>query len=177
MNRVRVALFDHRATAEPIRERRTIKLWVEAGAPYGVPSTDTSLKSKPERIELGKRLFVTICASCHQPTGQGLPNQFPPLAASDFLNADKQRAIRIVVNGLQGELVVNGQKFNNSMPRLPLSDQEIANVLTYVYCSFGNSGKEVTPDQVRAVRKEKQEARVAGQIQRAKAAAERSPFE
>lgn len=77
---------------------------------------------------------------------------FPPLAGSDFLNADKNRAIKIVINGRQGEIVVNGQKFNNSMPKFPLTDQDIANVLTFVYNSFGNAGIEVTPDEVATLR-------------------------
>ena len=77
---------------------------------------------------------------------------FPPLAGSDYLNADKNRAIKIVIFGRQGEVVVNGQKFNNNMPLFPLSDDNIANVLTYVYNSFGNSGFEVTSDEVKVLR-------------------------
>ncbi len=79
---------------------------------------------------------------------------FPPLAGSDFLNADKNRAIKIVINGRQGEVIVNGRKFNNSMPKFPLGDDDIANVLTYVYNSFGNAGLEVAPPEVKALRDE-----------------------
>ena len=95
---------------------------------------------------------IYICAACHQPTGKGLPNMFPPLAGSDFLNANKSRAIKVVIFGRQGEVVVNGMKFNNNMPALPLSDQDIANVLTFVYNSFGNSGLEITPEEVKVLR-------------------------
>jgi mono/diheme cytochrome c family protein len=137
------------------RERRLIRDWVESGARRGVGAVHNGGSSKAEKIETGKRLFTTICAACHQPTGQGIPGRFPPLAGSDFLNADKHRAIRIVVNGLQGELVVNGQRFNNAMPKFPLTDQDIACALTFVYNSFSNSGKEVSPDEVNAVRNEK----------------------
>ena len=49
-------------------------------------------------------------------------------------------------------MVVNGLKFNNNMPSFPLTDEDIANVLTYVYNSFGNSGLEVTPEEVNALR-------------------------
>jgi mono/diheme cytochrome c family protein len=133
-------------------ERQTIRTWVESGAVRGVAPAPGAPKSKPEKIVLGKRLFTSICAACHQPTGQGLPNVFPPLAGSDFLNADKNRAVKIVIFGRQGEVVVNGMKFSNSMPSFPLSDQDIANVLTFVYNSFGNSGLEVTPDEVRTLR-------------------------
>jgi len=133
-------------------ERELIRTWVENGGPRGVAPVEGAPKTKTERIELGRKLFVSICAACHQPTGRGLPNVFPPLAGSDFLNADKKRALQIVVFGRQGEVVVNGQKFNNNMPSFPLSDENIANVLTFVYNSFGNSGLAVTPEEVKAVR-------------------------
>jgi mono/diheme cytochrome c family protein len=139
-------------------ERLAIRNWVADGAPRGVAPPPDGAKSKKQRIELGRKLFTSICAACHQPTGQGLPNVFPPLAGSDFLNADKNRAIKIVINGRQGEVVVNGAKFNNSMPSFPLTDQDIANVLTYVYNSFGNSGLEVTSDEVKLLRAEPPDA-------------------
>ena len=135
-------------------ERLMIRNWVDNGAPRGVAPPSGGVKTKAERIELGRRLFTSICAACHQPAGQGRPNVFPPLAGSDFLNADKNRAIKIVIHGRQGEVVVNGMKFNNSMPSFPLSDQNIANVLTYVYNSFGNSGLEVKPEEVKNLRAE-----------------------
>jgi nitrite reductase (NO-forming) len=68
------------------------------------------------------------------------------------LNANKSRAIKVVLLGRQGEVVVNGMKFNSNMPSLPLSDQDIANVLTFVYNSFGNSGLEITPEEVKVLR-------------------------
>ena len=123
------------------------------GCARGVaPPSDDGAKSKAERVELGRRLFTSICAACHQPAGQGLPNVCPPLAGADFLNADKNRAITIVISGRQGETEVNGMKFNSSMPASPLSDQEIASILTFVYNSFGNSGLEVTPAEVKSLR-------------------------
>jgi mono/diheme cytochrome c family protein len=133
-------------------DRLTIRKWVDNGGLRGVVTASDGPKSKTERIALGRRLFTSICAACHQPTGQGRPNLFPPLAGSDYLNADKNRAINIVIYGRQGEVVVNGTKYNNNMPMFPLSDQDIANVLTYVYNSFGNSGWEVTPEEVKVSR-------------------------
>jgi mono/diheme cytochrome c family protein len=138
-------------------ERLAIRKWVDDGGLRGVPPPPGAAKTKAERIELGRRLFTSICAACHQPTGQGRPNVFPPLAGSDFLNADMNRAIKTVIFGRQGEVVVNGIKFNNSMPSFPITDQDIANVLTYVYNSFGNSGLEVTPEEVAALRAQRPE--------------------
>ena len=133
-------------------ERQTIVKWVDGGGLRGVPPPPGAAKSKAEQIALGRRLFTSICAACHQPTGLGRPNMFPPLAGSDFLNADKNRAIKIVLFGRQGEVVVNGMKFNNNMPSFPLTDLDVASVLTFVYNSFGNSGLEVAPEEVKALR-------------------------
>ncbi len=133
-------------------DRVKIKNWVLAGGPRGVAPAPRAGKSKGEKIELGKALFNSICSACHQATGRGLPNLFPPLAGSDFLNADKSRAVKTVINGRQGEIIVNGMKFNSSMPSFPLTDDDIANVLTFVYNSFGNSGAEVNSEEVKALR-------------------------
>ena len=133
-------------------DRETIKRWVEQGAMHGTVPPQAAALSRAERMEAGRRLFGTVCLPCHQASGQGIPDRFPPLAASDFLNTDRNRAIETLLNGRQGEIVVNGRKFNGSMPRLPFDDAQIASVLTYVYGSFGNSGQEVLPDDVKQVR-------------------------
>jgi len=138
-------------------DRALIKDWVDTGAAYGIPPMTSVAKNKDERIEYGKRLYTITCVPCHQANAQGIPYRYPPLAESDYLNADKDRAIKVLVNGRQGPIMVNGLGFTNSMPRFPLSDEQIANVLTYVYNSFGNSGEEVMPDQVKAARAEKVE--------------------
>jgi nitrite reductase (NO-forming) len=101
-----------------------------------------------ERIEAGGRTYTQNCAACHQPSGRGLPNAFPPVATSDYLNADKTRAIDILLNGLSEEIVVNGESYNGVMPLLRLSDEDIANVLTYIYSAWDNSGAVVTPAEV-----------------------------
>jgi nitrite reductase (NO-forming) len=109
-------------------------------------------KTKAERAQRGEAVFNTNCVACHQANGMGIPNAFPPLAKSDFLNKDKIRAIKTVTGGLQGKVVVNGQEFNGVMPAWSLSDEEIANVLTYIYSSWGNSGKDVTAEDVKTYR-------------------------
>jgi nitrite reductase (NO-forming) len=100
-----------------------------------------------ERIKFGKYVYDRTCFACHQSNGEGLPNAFPPLAKSDYLN-DMNAAIDVVLKGKSGEIVVNGKTFNGIMPAQVLTDEEIANVLSYVYSSWGNNGKEVTPAQV-----------------------------
>ena len=77
------------------------------------------------------------------------------MAKSDYLNADVDRAIDIVIHGKTGEMTVNGKKYNSVMTAQTLTDEEIANVLTYVYNSWGNSKKDVTKEMVEKVRKAK----------------------
>jgi nitrite reductase (NO-forming) len=111
--------------------------------------------TKDIQVARGKQVFMQTCFVCHQPNGEGIPNQIPPLAKSDFLMADAERSIRIVLQGRSGDVEVNGKKFNGTMvPLNNLADEEIANVLTYVRNSFGNSGDPVAPAVVRKVRSE-----------------------
>ncbi len=108
---------------------------------------------RDQQIAAGEVLFRGTCSVCHQPTGQGIPNVFPPLAKSDFLMADKQRAIGIVLNGLSGVVEVNGMRFNSVMPPMSqLNDDDVANILTYVRNSWGNQGEPVLPSEVAFVR-------------------------
>ncbi len=108
--------------------------------------------TKEAQMERGKRVFMQTCFACHQPDGKGLPGIFPPLAGSDFLVADHDRPIRIVTKGLTGPVTVKGQTFNNIMPPQVLTDQQIADVLTYVTNSWGNSAAPYTVDDVRRVK-------------------------
>jgi len=118
-------------------------------------ATTTKAITLTERIAEGKSVYGKTCFACHQATGEGLPNALPPLAKSDYLNADVNRAIEIVLKGKTGEVVVNGKKFNSVMTAQTLSDEEVANVLTYIYSTWGNSKKDVTPAMVKAVRNKK----------------------
>ena len=105
-------------------------------------------------MEKGKRIYSQTCFACHQAEGQGLPGVFPPLAKSDFLMADKARAIRGVIKGQTGEMTVNGQKFNGVMPPVLLNDEQIAQVVTYVMNSWGNTGDIVTVEEVQKIHAE-----------------------
>lgn len=129
----------------------------EGGAIQELPSNNTVIPPPPamdleNQMEYGKQVYMSTCFACHQSEGQGIASVFPPLAASDYLNADVDRSIKVILQGLQGEISVNGATFNNVMPSQSLTDEEIANVLTYVYNSWGNSGARVTPAMVATVR-------------------------
>ena len=108
----------------------------------------------------GKRVFETYCMICHQATGQGLPNQFPPLTGSEWVLAKEPgRIIRLVLDGGQGPITVKGQQFPASSAMPPwkdilLKDEDIAAVLTYIRGNkeWGNSASPVTTEQVKAIR-------------------------
>ena len=100
----------------------------------------------------GERLFKQNCMSCHMADGAGIPKAFPPLAKSDFLMADKNRAISIVLNGFEGPITVNGESFNSVMPKLNLNDAQVASIVTYIMNSWGNKGTLTTIEEVKKVR-------------------------
>lgn len=111
--------------------------------------------TKEIQIAKGKQVYLQTCFVCHQTEGQGIPEQIPPLAKSDYLMSDKDRSIRTVLQGLSGEIVVNRKTYNGIMvPLNNLSDHEIANVLTYVRNSWGNSGDAVSAEEVKRIRSE-----------------------
>ncbi len=118
------------------------------------PKTSTAVKEPPkaELLARGKQLFAGNCVACHQLDGNGVAGAFPPLAKSDFLAANKERAIGTVMHGLSGAIQVNGKTYNNVMPSLQLKDQDIAAVLTYVRSNFGNTLDGVSVADVRKVR-------------------------
>ncbi|MDX1953655.1 MAG: PQQ-dependent sugar dehydrogenase [Verrucomicrobiota bacterium] len=107
-------------------------------------------------LAAGKALYAANCLICHQLNGQGTPGAFPPLAKSDFLVKDLERSIKAVCEGLSGEIVVNGRRYNNSMPPALLNDDQVASVMTYVLNSWGNGGGRVTREQVEEARRETQ---------------------
>jgi hypothetical protein len=100
-------------------------------------------------------LYANNCQQCHQADGRGLPGQYPPLAGSSWLTRDPETPIRILTLGLQGDIEVNGQTFNNVMPAQGhLTDEKVALVLTYARTNFGNTAPAVEPDTVSTVRTE-----------------------
>jgi len=118
-----------------------------------VHAAEAASKSLEERIADGGKVYSTVCAACHQAEGQGLAGAFPPLAESDYLAAGSGPAVEAVINGLSGPVTVNGKDYNAVMPNLSyLSDEEVADVVTFVMNSWGNPGGEVSSGEVTAVR-------------------------
>ena len=106
-------------------------------------------------LDAGKAAYLANCAACHQPEGTGLPGAFPPLAASDYIKGkSKQDIVSSVLRGITGKITVNGVEYNNVMPAMShLSDADVANIVTFVYASWGNPGGVVSETDVAAMRK------------------------
>lgn len=105
--------------------------------------------SKEMQFERGKQVYMQLCFACHMPDGKGLPSVFPPLAASDYMLGDRARAIRVALKGMTGPVTVNGQTYDSAMPPTGLTEEQIADVLTYAFNDWGNSGEPFTVDEVR----------------------------
>ena len=99
------------------------------------PQDDVRLK---QYKVAGAKTYSTICANCHQQDGKGLAALYPPLAGSDYLLENLPRAACIIKNGQFKEIEVNGVKYNQMMPANPITNIEIAQVLTYIGNEWGN---------------------------------------
>ena len=107
--------------------------------------------------ERGKKIFSANCATCHQATGLGVAGQYPPLAGSEFTTGGSRRPAMIVLKGLQGPVKVKGQQYGSAVMQpwdKTLTDQKIADVLTYERSDWGNHASPVTAEQIAGLRKE-----------------------
>jgi len=106
-------------------------------------------------LQRGQKIYEGTCLACHQADAGGVPNMNPPLIKTKWVLGDKKALAKIVLHGLKGgEINIDGDTFSNPMPaqETVLSDQQIADVLTYVRNSFGNKASAVTPAEVAATR-------------------------
>jgi mono/diheme cytochrome c family protein len=101
----------------------------------------------------GRVLYNTYCAACHQRDGKGDNNRFPPLYGSEWVAGDEERLIDLVLNGLEGEIEVNGKTYSGLMPpNRHLDDHAIASILTYIRKGFGNESSPVSTLKVGEIR-------------------------
>ena len=104
-------------------------------------------------MERGKKVYENNCLACHQADGSGVSGMNPTLKKTKWVLGDKKTLINIILKGMDEEIVVNDVIFSNVMPASAhLSDQEIADVLTYTRNSFGNKASQITEADVKKVR-------------------------
>ena len=110
----------------------------------------------PAELLAGKRVYDRSCVQCHMNNGKGAPGMNPPLAGVDLVTGDKTNVINIILKGLSVPTLINGETFNNAMPaHAYLTDQQIADVLTYIRNTFGNKADAIKPEEVSKVRAKK----------------------
>jgi putative membrane-bound dehydrogenase-like protein len=111
-----------------------------------------------EQFVDGQAIFSSLCASCHGPDGKGMNLLAPPLAKSDWVTGDPDRLIKILLQGLEGPIEVNGHVYAppQILPAMPpvamMSDNEIADTLTFIRRSWGHTADPVRPKDVGRVR-------------------------
>lgn len=112
----------------------------------------------PPQIVRGREHYKMYCAGCHGTTGAGSAGQYPPLANSDWVQAEgPQRIARVAMNGLIGPIQVNGETFNGSPGGMmsvglisKLDEEKLADLLSYIRASkeFGNNASMVTAEEI-----------------------------
>lgn len=103
----------------------------------------------------GQQVYNTACMLCHQANGLGTAGQFPPLDGSEWVTGSIGRLVRIPHNGLTGPITVKGEAWNGAMPAMgaALTDEDMANLLTYIRSAWSNKAGPVTVEQVTTIRK------------------------
>lgn len=108
------------------------------------------------KMESGKKVYQTYCQSCHMEDGGGVPGMNAPLIGSKYAAGNKDTLISIVLHGSAAFASDPERTYQNKMPSLAnLTDQEIADVLTYIRNSFNNKGSAIEPEDVKPVRETK----------------------
>lgn len=98
----------------------------------------------------GKKIYNTDCLGCHMEDAMGVPGLNPPLVKSELLLNDKAKSIRVVLRGSEELKDDPNTDYKNAMAALSnLTDQEIADVLTFTRNSFGNKAARITESDVK----------------------------
>lgn len=123
-------------------------------APAVEPVTaDTTAVEVKEELRAGKMVYDSYCLPCHMSNGKGAPSMNPPLIGTDWVLGDKERLIKVVLQGLSEPVEIKGEIYQNVMASHSfLSDQQIADVLTFVRQSFGNNASKISASEVSKVR-------------------------
>ena len=122
---------------------------------FSVPTVCQEKANLQQSINRGNEIYVDFCMQCHLANGKGDLVTIPPLDGSDWLTKKRKLSIESVKFGQNGPITVKGKKFNNIMPPLGLSNQEVADVMNYIMNSWSNKQKKmVTVEEVAAVKKQ-----------------------
>ena len=113
------------------------------------------LPPSQEQMSDGQKVYRGACVACHEVDGSSAPGIYPPLPGNANLqSAIADSTLRIILDGAH-TLTTPRAPNPGSMPAYAdkLSDEQIADVTTYIRNSWGNSASAVTAAQVAAARK------------------------
>jgi mono/diheme cytochrome c family protein len=143
-----------------------IFLWAQPKKPVATQKKTTTVQTKKTvatptgnsagaqtSMSRGQAVYMRACVTCHQKDGGGVTRLNPPLIKTSYVLGDKKRLINIVLKGMNQPIEIDDEEYSNPMPPQPhLTDQEVADVLTFVRNNFGNKASAVTPAEVKAAR-------------------------
>ena len=96
-------------------------------------------------IARGEKVYTKVCLSCHMVDGGGVPHLNPPLSQTAYVLGDKSKIIGIVLHGMTDRIPIEDEYYSNNMAaHTDLTDQQVADVLTYVRNNFGNKASGVS---------------------------------
>ncbi|WP_153797505.1 DUF7133 domain-containing protein [Foetidibacter luteolus] len=110
----------------------------------------------------GAKVYQSVCQTCHGADGNGVTALAPPLNTSDWVLGDKNKLLPIVLYGLTGPVKVAGKLYkapeiSGDMPGIgandEFSDEDIAQVLSFVRNAWNNKASKINAADVTAVRK------------------------
>lgn len=106
-----------------------------------------------ENLAPGAILYAQYCSGCHQANGQGVEGLYPPLAESEWVLEDKERLIKVLLEGIYGPIEVKGKVYNQQMPAYRfLSDEQITDIINYIRQNFGNKAAPISKEDVSQAR-------------------------
>jgi len=124
-----------------------------AGGPSLVSNKSAQTAAVTDPLALGKKVYNGNCANCHHADGLGQPGTYPPMGGSEWVIGSKERLAALLLHGLSGSVTVEGGSYGTAqMPAWALTDSQMANLMTYLRKSWGNTASEVKPEEISAAR-------------------------
>ncbi len=130
----------------------TATAWGQTRKPAAKPTAPVQATAATGQASPGALVYTQYCLTCHQASGSGVPKLNPPLKGTSWVLGDKTRLINVILKGLENT-DIDDETYDNAMPAHDfLTDQQIADVLTYVRSNFGNKADAVVADEVKTAR-------------------------
>ena len=145
-----LSLLVYSVKAQTKTVKKTVTTVKKTTAPAKASAPSAALQASMTR---GKVVYTTYCLPCHQADGTGVPTINPPLVKTKWVLGDKTVLVQQVLKGSANKVEIDGEKFVGAMPaQAHLTDEQIADVLSFVRNSFGNKASILTQAEVKGIR-------------------------